>query len=449
MNPYDTTPTFNLKVVIQETGIKPDTLRAWERRYGLPVPGRTPGGHRLYSQHDIETLKWLLARQSEGMSISKAVKLWRSLEQEGDDPLAVMGYTAASETAVPAIPTGAPITDLRHGWIEACAAFDESAAERVLTQAFALYPAQLVVIEILQKGLAQIGRDWYQNKVSVQQEHFASALAIRRLNALAAATPSPSRPGKIMIGCPPDERHTFPPLLLTLLLRYQGWEALYLGADVPLNQMEETITAVSPRLVILTAQQIHTAATLRQMAHLLAEQEVPVAFGGRIFNLLPSLCEKIPGHFLGDTMETAVQTAVNIAAYKLPISKPLTDSRFDPSLITGFRNHQNGIESRVWEKLKLNGTPYQYIANANQFLAQDIIAALTFGDITLLNENIAWIETLLTNYQRPVQSLKEYLAAYYQAVQGEMGKSGWLISEWLKTTSDQIGTVSGSNATKP
>ena len=51
------TPSFNLKAVVQETGVKPDTLRAWERRYGLPQPDRTPGRHRLYSQYDIDMLK--------------------------------------------------------------------------------------------------------------------------------------------------------------------------------------------------------------------------------------------------------------------------------------------------------------------------------------------------------------------------------------------------------
>ncbi|MBN1317671.1 MAG: MerR family DNA-binding transcriptional regulator, partial [Anaerolineales bacterium] len=45
----DNTPVFNLKVVIKETGLKADTLRVWERRYGLPGPNRTAGGHRLYS----------------------------------------------------------------------------------------------------------------------------------------------------------------------------------------------------------------------------------------------------------------------------------------------------------------------------------------------------------------------------------------------------------------
>ena len=57
------TPAYNLKVVVRETGIKPDTLRSWERRYGLPKPQRTPGRHRLYSQYDIEMIKWLMERQ--------------------------------------------------------------------------------------------------------------------------------------------------------------------------------------------------------------------------------------------------------------------------------------------------------------------------------------------------------------------------------------------------
>ena len=56
MREVNQTPTFNLKVVVRETGLKPDTLRAWERRYGMPQPERTEGGHRLYSQQDIDTI---------------------------------------------------------------------------------------------------------------------------------------------------------------------------------------------------------------------------------------------------------------------------------------------------------------------------------------------------------------------------------------------------------
>src|SRR5512145_985196 len=83
-----TTPAFNLKVVLKETGIAADTLRAWERRYGLPMPQRSAGGHRLYSQRDIETIKWLMKRQAEGLSISRAVDLWNEQLASGSDPLA-------------------------------------------------------------------------------------------------------------------------------------------------------------------------------------------------------------------------------------------------------------------------------------------------------------------------------------------------------------------------
>ena len=92
-------PTFNLKAVVQETGLKPDTLRAWERRYGLPVPQRTDSGHRLYS------LKWLIARQDEGMSISRAVELWRRLEADESDPLETIPAPNALPTA-PAMSAG-------------------------------------------------------------------------------------------------------------------------------------------------------------------------------------------------------------------------------------------------------------------------------------------------------------------------------------------------------
>ena len=96
-------PTYNLKAVVRETGLKPDTLRAWERRYGMPDPDRTGGGHRLYSQRDINTLKWLLARQHEGMSISRAVGLWRNLQEEGRDPFQL--YPPISQHTAAAAPS--------------------------------------------------------------------------------------------------------------------------------------------------------------------------------------------------------------------------------------------------------------------------------------------------------------------------------------------------------
>ncbi|MEZ4730564.1 MAG: hypothetical protein R3E79_25850 [Caldilineaceae bacterium] len=68
--------------------------------------------------------------------------------------------------------------------------------------------------------MAKIGEGWYAGQVTVQQEHFAPALAVRRLEALMATTPSPR--ARILVGCPAEEEHTFAPLLLSLLLRRRG-----------------------------------------------------------------------------------------------------------------------------------------------------------------------------------------------------------------------------------
>src|SRR5512134_2711280 len=68
-------PVFNTKAVARETGVPADTFRAWERRYGVPRPQRTAGGHRLYSECDIAIIRWLRDRTDEGVNISHAVML--------------------------------------------------------------------------------------------------------------------------------------------------------------------------------------------------------------------------------------------------------------------------------------------------------------------------------------------------------------------------------------
>jgi methanogenic corrinoid protein MtbC1 len=133
-------------------------------------------------------------------------------------------------------------------------AFEEHKAELVLAQAFSFYSPETVCFELLQKALSQIGNGWYTSEVSVQQEHFASALALRRLDTLLAAVPSPTRSGRIIIGCPPGENHTFGPLLVTLLLRRRGWHVVYLGADVPITRLHATIASTRPDIVVFSAQ---------------------------------------------------------------------------------------------------------------------------------------------------------------------------------------------------
>lgn len=428
-------PTFNLKVVVRETGIKADTLRAWERRYGLPDPARTSGGHRLYSQRDIDTLKWLVARQQEGLTISRAVDLWRSLKEEGQDPLLAMPVYIGAAIQPPVISStsGDVVAELREAWIAACLEFDERRAEEVVTHALSLFPPELVCVGILQEALSEIGEMWYERHLTVQQEHFASALATRRLEALIAASPLPFRPGRIIVACPPHELHVFSTLIVTLLLRRQGWDVLYLGADVPIEKLNETITATNPSLVVLAAQQLHTAATLMQTARALMDMGTAVAFGGRIFNLLPHLSGRIPGHFLGENLSHIPAEVERLVMH--PISPPVVDEVPAEYLhaLAQFRRDLPLIESTVMNHASRMDIQADHLDIANESLSRGIRAALQLGDTQLLDYDIEWIEGLLVNYDLPPEILYHYLRLYQNTVGEHMAQHGGVVTEMLES----------------
>lgn len=435
MSNVNKTPTFNMKVVVQETGIKPDTLRAWERRYGLPDPERTHGGHRLYSQYDIDLLRWLLARQDEGMSISRAAKLWRQLEEEGRDPLMLHGSAVATES-VPTKPgiTGNMIAQSREAWISACLAYDEITAQRALAQAFALYPIELVCFEVLQKGLAAIGEGWYAGHISVQQEHFTSVLAVRQLEAMLSSMAQPTRHGRILVACPPDEQHTFGALLLTLLLRRRGWEVVYLGANVPLQRFIESLTTIAPHLVILSAQTLQSASNILEMANLLQQANIPLAFGGMVFNQIPAIRNHIAGHFLGETLQNAPHVIEQLFHSKHERNEPIRATGQHRETAVHFQAHRPAIETQVQTAVTHASLPPDLLKFTNQELGDNIMAALALGDMALLQTDIEWVRGLLVNYHYhlPNQLLNYYLQTYYDVVQQHIDPDkGALILTWF------------------
>ena len=434
MSEFNKTPTYNLKVVIRETGLKADTLRAWERRYGLPNPQRTAGGHRLYSQYDIEMIKWLIARQDEGLRINHAIEMWRNFEQAGQDPFLAM---PAEGTVMPAIShpdlSGKVLEEIKEDWVDACLAFDEPRAENILAQAFARYPVETVCLEVLTDGLSQIGGLWYSGKTTVQQEHFASALAVRRLNALLAAAPTPTRNGKILSACPPGEEHIYPLLLTTLFLRLRGWNVIYLGANVPVDKLETALQSAGPDLVISSAQQLITAASLSQVAKLLQEKEVPLAYGGLIFNLLPDLQEKISGHFLGQSLAEGVDKIEQLLIKPAEIEQvaPVADQYIDAA--AHFKEMEPMIAATLWAEFQQNGMREQHLEVANHFLGQDIQASLALGDTNLLRHEIDWLEDLLQWHDIPAEYLEKYLKIYQEAVEENLDDRGQPVKDWLET----------------
>lgn len=435
---YSTTPTYNLKVVLKETGLTADTLRAWERRYGLPVPQRSAGGHRLYSQRDIETIKWLMKRQAEGLAISRAVELWNEQLASGTDPLT----GSAPQTALATIPVPYPaettMDALRARWVEACMEFRESIAEQVLNQAFAMFAVEAVCLEVLQKGMSEIGERWYQNRASVQQEHFASGLAMRRLDALLTASPIPTRKQIVMVGCPPEEWHAFTPLLLALLLRRRGLHVIYLGANVPSERFSTTVHELKVDLVVLVAQQLITAATLQTTAFTLSSQKIPVAFGGRIFSIHPELAHNIPGFFLGDNLPDALEQIEKILEENPKPNRARAAAQNYIAAHEAFTAKRGQIELTFKQLLAPLALSPENIKTGINFLGDNISAALQLGDLSHVSAEIDWLRSLLQSYDSPPQQLVSFMETYSRAIDENINGQGKPISEWLAQEVEQL-----------
>ncbi|MCP4142330.1 MAG: MerR family transcriptional regulator [Chloroflexi bacterium] len=422
----DQKATFGLGVILRETGINADTLRAWERRYKLPQPARSEGGQRLYSSHDIEIIKWLLQRQKEGMRIGQAVKLWKSKIAQGENSFA---NTFALRRETPIDETH--FTAFRESWVAACLSFNENAAEEITNEAFARVLPERAFQEIFIPAIRQIGNLWYQGSVTVQQEHFASALIARRLNALIAAAPAPTRPEKVIIGCPPKEEHTLGLLLTTLYLRRRGFNTIYLGANIPLDQFTETAKKIQPQLIILAAQQLISAATLKNTADILSQSNIPVAYSGRIFIDNIKLREKINAYFLGEKPDEVLQNAESLLSQNHPSFSLPEKRELYQSLIKAFKFYRPNIHVHFFkETLPFNLARFSF-HEINNFMSENILAALQLGNLDLLKNEFAWASTLIENHEKTQISGKDYLQLYANAIKKEIGDEATLLIDWL------------------
>ena len=434
----NTSPAFNLKVVLKETGIAADTLRAWERRYGLPMPQRTEGGHRLYSERDIEIIRWLMTQQESGLSISRAVDRYNELLASGSDPLAgsrpTSGFVPQNLSAI------TNLDGLRDEWLNACLTYNETQAEQIFNHAFALHPVETVITHLVQRGLHEIGEMWYSGKVSVQQEHFSSGLAMRRLEALIAASPAPTRRETILLACPPNEWHTLSLAMLHLLLRRRGFNAVYLGANVPITRFEETAKVTRANLVVLTSQTLVGAASLQKTAAALSKK-MTVGFGGRIFNLRPEIAKHIAGHYLGNDMVAAINEIENIFGGNMKKTRVASTPKDHLAAHEFFTSKRAEIEQTVRTAVKPTVTLNEEIQTGIHFLGDNIAAALQLGDLNYVSDEMTWIKYLLRAHKRPSEELVSFMGAYANAVDKHINGSGKPILAWLRQETKKLETT--------
>jgi MerR family transcriptional regulator, light-induced transcriptional regulator len=212
----------------RRVGVTPELLRAWEQRYGLLQPVRTPGGFRLYGEEDAERVARMRRALDDGLSAAEAARV--ALE--------------------PASSPDGLIEDARARLLTAIESYDEAGVQTALDDGMAAFGLEAFVRELILPTLTAVGRGWEQGDVEISQEHFASNLIRGRLLSLARLWGRGAGP-LALLACAPGEQHDISLLAFGLILRSHGWRILYLGADTPLSTLQDTARTTGPAVIVL------------------------------------------------------------------------------------------------------------------------------------------------------------------------------------------------------
>jgi MerR family transcriptional regulator, light-induced transcriptional regulator len=219
----------------KRSGVSPDLLRAWERRYGLLRPVRSAGGLRLYTPADVERVRVMRQHLADGLAASEAAAL---ASRTGlDDQAAPMALRPEA---------------MRDDLADALDRYDEPRAQAILDRLLAVATVDTLLSEVVLPYLRELGERWERGEASVAQEHFASSVVRGRLLGLARGWGLGFGPTAVL-ACLPGELHDLGLIAFGLALRSRGWRIVYLGTDTPIETVEEVSRQLDPSLVVLTA----------------------------------------------------------------------------------------------------------------------------------------------------------------------------------------------------
>ncbi len=230
---------YPIRVIARLTGIPIDTLRAWERRYRAVEPGRDDRG-RLYDDEDLQKLKLLRRLVERGHAIGRIANLGEAelgrLLEAGLEP-SDRGRKADA-------------VDLK-GLLEAVDRYDLPAVDRTLGRLSAVLSSREMVHEVVLPFMREVGKGWQEGRYSVAQEHMVSASLRNLLGSLVRLqAPRDGRTG-LVFATPPGERHELGITAAAMLAAAGGLGVVYLGADLPTDDVVEAVRRTGARAVVM------------------------------------------------------------------------------------------------------------------------------------------------------------------------------------------------------
>jgi DNA-binding transcriptional MerR regulator len=243
----------------RRVGVSAELLRAWERRYRLLQPARSPKGYRLYTRDDEQRVRSMREQLAQGLSAAEAARAARRPRGEalGTDAQDNSPVLATTIDLQPGTDTGRaagvdPAAEHSRALERALDAYDEVGAEQAFDTMFRRLTPMTVLRDVVMPYLRRLGERWEDGRIDVAQEHFASNVIRGRLGTLAVGWGDGVGP-RAVLACPEGELHDLPLMVFGIALNRSGWRITFLGTNTPVTDLENAVRELRPDIVVLAA----------------------------------------------------------------------------------------------------------------------------------------------------------------------------------------------------
>jgi DNA-binding transcriptional MerR regulator/methylmalonyl-CoA mutase cobalamin-binding subunit len=269
---------YSIKAVSQATGLTVETLRAWERRYGIVVPNRDQTGRRVYRADDVLRLRRLREATERGHPIGRLAEL-------SEESLAQLLNDAPDRRS------RATSSAFVERILEAAQQYRSAECEQALTLAIAMMPPQRLVSDVLQPLLREVGERWHRGQFAISQERLVSTIVRRHVGLMLDTYDRTARRQPIVFATLPGERHELGLLMSAMICASRGFKTHYLGPDLPEVEIARYAQEVGASIIALSVVLHEQLAQLPQQLASLAQAMAPesaIWLGGLAPDALPA-----------------------------------------------------------------------------------------------------------------------------------------------------------------
>lgn len=236
-----------IRVAARRTGLSPHVIRIWEKRYRAVLPRRSPTRRRFYTDEDIERLLLLRRATLLGRSIGQVAALSR------DELLSLLKADALSPgPAEKMLSANIDIEPYVELCMQSVQGLDSKELEVSLTRASTGLSQPVFIEKFIVRLMERMGECWREGTMRVMHEHLLSS-AVRSYLSLLGSIHDPPPSAPLLISTTPvGQFHEIGALATAATAASEGWRVLYLGPNLPCDEIAGAAQQQHARVVALS-----------------------------------------------------------------------------------------------------------------------------------------------------------------------------------------------------